>query len=557
MWNAGSEQELLNRPLTPYSPAVATRLDEYRHAFRNGEERFESWTVFPKGVATSTRCRFTGVAVEGHPEAMLVEVQSFTGFNIPPEETRALEALRHTPLMITLFSQSGDVLMRNPAALAKFGDLDRSLPAGADHFRAMFASAADYEALLAGAVQNVPQRRDAIMALPGGPMHTVHATLVADPVTGQAAHLVAQEDISDFIEVNRQLAASEDALDAVLAINLAPVIVLSVSDNKVLKANLSARERLGMDLIGTSAENLFLRAGDWQCLRETILSGRGSSASAHLKSAEGASFWASLSGIRISFDKQDALAIMVADIDSLYRTAADLETALSLERTTGATQRRFLAIASHEFRTPLALIDSVAQRLARGAETMSPDQVRGRAQRIRATVQRLILLLERIVDRARDNRAALGYVAVEADLGTCISRVVEDFRENHADVEVHLSLPPMPLLRMDTALMEQVIHNLLSNAQKYSADPACVDITGAVTSDDVQIFITDNGIGIPPEERSRVFADYVRGSNVESRPGTGLGLAIVGQIISLHGGMIEVVDRDGPGTTMKITLPRP
>lgn len=557
MWNAGSEQELISRPLTPFSPAVAARLDDYRQAFRKGEERFESWTVFPKGTAKSTRCRFTGVALEGHPEAMLVEVQSFTGFDIPPEETRALEALRHTPLMISLFSEDGKVLMRNPAALAKFGDLDRSLPEDSDHFRAMFATDADFEALLEGAVQNVPQRRDAIMALPGGPMHTVHATLVADPVTGESARLVAQEDISDFVEVNRQLAASEDALDAVLAVNIAPVLVISVSDGNIIKANLSARERLGMDLVGGSADAFFVRKDEWLSLRETVLSGRGGSTAAHLRSGDGDSFWASLSGIRISFDKQDALAIIVADIDSLYRTAADLETALSLERTTGATQRRFLAIASHEFRTPLALIDSVAQRLARGADTMSADQVRGRAQRIRATVQRLILLLERIVDQARDNRAALGYVAAEADLNQCIARVVDEFRENHADIQVNVSLPSLPLLRMDTALMEQAIHNLLSNARKYSVAPPHVDITGAVTSEDVQIFITDNGIGIPPEERSRVFADYVRGSNVEARPGTGLGLAIVRQIINLHGGMIEVLDRDAPGTTMKITLPRP
>ena len=558
MWNAASLEELRQRVLTPFSPATNARLEEYRHAFRRGERRMESWTIFPKGVPTPVPCCMKGVSLDGHPEAMLVEALADYTDYISPAELRSLEALRHTPLMISLFSESGAVLMRNPAATSCFAEMDRAQPENADHFAAMFASESDHATFHDVAEAGVPIRRDAVMSLPAGPVHTLHVTLLSDPVTGELARLVAQEDISDIIAVQRQLAASEDALDAVLTINLVPILVLSASDNTILTANLSAQERVGKALVpGAKATDIFIQPEDCANLREIVLAGQGGAMKAQLRSADGIGFWASLTGIRISFEKQDALAVLVTDIDNLHRTTEDLETALTVERTTAQMQRRFLAIASHEFRTPLAVIDSIAQRLARSAETMTPDQIRGRVQRIRGTVHRLLQLLETIIDRARENRTALGYVGTDADLGALISSVAADFRENHPAVEVEVRLPAMPLLRIDAALMQQVLANLLLNAEKYTALPPRVLITGEVTSEDVQIFIRDWGIGIPEEERSRVFSDYVRGSNVGSRPGTGLGLAIVSQIMAMHGGLIEVLETDGPGTTMKMTFPRP
>ncbi len=558
MWNATSLEELSARELTPFSPATETRLEEYRHAFHKGEDRIEGWTLFPKGVATTFRCHARGVSIEGHPETLMSEVLSLEPVEIPPAELRALEALRHTPLMISLFAQDGKVLMRNPAATACFRDIDRNLPQDADHFAAMFASEADYAAFLDNPVKDVPIRRDAVMALPNSPVHTLHVTPVSDPVTGKIARLIAQEDISDFIAVNRQLAASEDALDAVLTLKLVPVLILSATGSKILKANHTAQERIGSVVVpGGDARDIFVNPKDYAALRETMLAGQGGAIQALIKSADGQDFWASLSGVRITFEKQDAMVILLTDIDAVYRTAEDLETALSVERTSAEMQRRFLAIASHEFRTPISLIDSVAQRLSRGADTMTPDQIRNRAQRIRATVKRLLQLMETIIDRARDNQMALGYVPAEGDIGDLIERIVADFRESRPGLEIDVHLPPLPHLSLDPALMAQALSNLITNADKYSQGSPHVAITATVTSEDVQIFIRDWGIGIPAEEQARVFSDYVRGSNVGMRPGTGLGLAIVSQIISLHGGMIEVVHQDGPGTTMKITLPRP
>jgi len=150
-WDAASAAELHARELGPYSTATAVRLAEYREEFGRGGDRLENWTFYPRGKATSALCRCSGVRLDGHAEAMLVEVHSLRRIEMPVSELRALEALRHTPLMITLFGQTGEVLMRNPAASAAFGGLDRSLEPGADHLRAMFAQASDHERLLRAA----------------------------------------------------------------------------------------------------------------------------------------------------------------------------------------------------------------------------------------------------------------------------------------------------------------------------------------------------------------------------------------------------------------------
>ena len=556
-WNASTEQELLERNLTPYSPSTEARLDEYRQAFDNGKDRFERWTLYPKGVPTSVLCRFSGIAMTGHPHAMLVEVLPFSRVELLDSELRALEALRHTSLMISLFSNSGRVLMRNPGAAACFRELDKALPAEADHLAAMFANSSDLEILIGKAEQEITGRHDAVMALEGSPIHAINLMLVSDPVTGDSARLVTQEDISKIIHVNRQLAASEEALDAVLNINVAPVVILASRDSRVLNANFAAHELFGAGTArGDAGADLFVNKNKFATLRESILSRRAGTRQAQLRGSNGAIFWAVLAGVRISYEKQDAIAILVTNIDEIYRATEELEAALSLERTVGAMQRRFLAIASHEFRTPLALIDSTAQRLARSSANMSPDQVRAAAQRIRNTVKRLLQLLEKIFDRARENQPVLGYDPTEANLAELITRVVRHFQESNPSLEVKINLPIMPPLLLDITLMEQVFANLLSNVIKYAVGQPRAEIGAALTSEDVQIVVRDWGIGVPEEERSRIFSDYVRGSNVGSTQGTGLGLSIVNQIVGLHGGVIDIIEHEGPGLMMKISLPR-
>lgn len=557
-WNAASASELHQRELGPFSLSTASRLAEYREHFRRGGERMESWTFYPHGQPISALCRCSGVRVDGHDEAMLVEVHALKDIEMPVAELRALEALRHTPLKITLFSQSGAVLMRNPAAMVAFGELDRSLPEGTNHLKAIFAQESDYDLLLRQAEQEGVAHRTASMAVSGWPVHSVQLTMVTDPVTGNPALLVAQQDISQLIAISRQLAASEEALDAVLMLNVAPTLILSATGTRLLRANHAAEALLGPGAVaGQDLADLVPDIAQFDYLRGALLTQGTASAVLSLRNGRGSAFWCSVSGVRIRYENRDALVLLITNVDQLYQTAAELEVALELERQTTRMQRRFMAIASHEFRTPLAVIDSTAQQVERKAAAMSADQLQARAGRIRGEVRRLLRLFDETLERAESNLGSMGYAPRDGQLADVIANVARRFAEGSVDVQIALDLPQLPEISFDAGLMEQAFTNLVGNAVKYSDPPARIEVSARAGIDEIVVTIRDHGIGILPAEREAVFCEKVRGSNVADRPGTGLGLALVRQIVDLHGARIEVAETAGPGTTMRLTFPRP
>lgn len=560
-WNAETAEELLNRELTPYSDATRLRLSDYLATFRRGETVTESWTLYPKGVATPTMSRCRGVRLDGGGEAMLVEIQVLTPAELPVNELRAIEALRHTSLMISLFAASGEVLIRNPAAQDLFGKLDNDPPqsAGGDRFGAMFADPADARLLLADAAeQGGTAIRTATMAIEGLPVHAVHLSLVTDPANGEQARLVTQQDMTLLTRLTRQLAASEAALESVLSLDAGAVVVIAQEDAAVLRANFAAQTLFGSSFDqAEKACDLFVDPGQFAAVREGILSGGFGTGQLRLRKASGAVFWASVTGTRITYDRRDALALLVTDIDDLYRTAADLEAALDIERRTTEMQRRFLAITAHDLRTPLAIIDNSAQMIERNTLPGKEEQTRGRAARIRATVQRMLHLLENTLESTRDTLGALGYSPKLASICDVIDPVARTFTDSHPDLELTLNLPQIPPISFDRNLIEQAIGNLIGNAIKYSDGKPRVDISVIPGPESIHVLIRDHGIGIPASERDNIFGEYARAGNVGSRPGTGLGLAIVRHIASLHGGSVDVVDTEGQGTTMRLTLPRP
>ena len=107
----------------------------------------------------------------------------------------------------------------------------------------------------------------------------------------------------------------------------------------------------------------------------------------------------------------------------------------------------------------------------------------------------------------------------------------------------------------DPKLLFQVFSNLLSNAIKYSPDGDPIEISAAIESQRVVVAIADRGIGIPVQDRDRLFERYHRGSNVSGIVGTGVGLYLVKMVVDLHGGSVEVESREGEGARFTIRLP--
>lgn len=557
-WNAESVDELLNRTLTPFSDATMLRLNQYRSSFARGEVRNEGWTFYPKGDPVTAQCRCTGISIDGHPEAMMVEVSALSPQELQIPELRAIEALRHTPLMISLFSETGQVLLRNPAAAACFERFDETQPRGADHLMTMFADGELGRRQVNQALTDGKAQALAVIAAEGSPIHSIQMLLVADPATGNNAFLIAQQDMSETVAVRRQLAASDEALDLILGLNDNAVLVFSISDGRILQANSVAERLLGITPdAGGTVNQVFSNHLDLPIITAELLSGHGSNWQIQLLRDGGQPFGASVFGLRISFHNIDAIVLIAADIDSFYRAASDLEDALDFERNTTEMQRRVLAIASHEFRTPLAIIDSAAQRLERHADDVQPNEIRTSTRRIRSTVNQLIRMIDDTLEHARIERGGHAFKPVLADIGTTIAECCAKFCEQDPELRIELTLPTTPPLLFDHALIARALENLVSNAIKYSETAARIAITAAADSEDVRITVRDYGIGVQKDDRAQIFGEFYRAPNVSGRPGTGLGLTIVRQIISMHGGQIEVVDTEGQGTTFQINLPRP
>lgn len=559
LWGARSLDELTARELTPFSASTQIRLEHYRAAFRRGEVFEENWTVYPKGKPTSAMSRCSGVSIDGHAEAMMVEMQISHSPSFAAGELRAIEALRHTPLKISLFSGEGEPLMRNPAAMAFFREFDDALGPGADAFRTMFADTSIADALRREVSGTGIASRTATIAIGDGPVHAIQISQANDPITGQPGLLVAQQDVSSIVQLTRRLAASEDAFAAALNLNVAPFVVLSVSNRQVLQANAAAQDLLGWSKLDDHEKLLPLAdPADFERICTHFLSGSAAQIRFQLNLKGGRTFWVSAAGERITFEQRDAIAVLITDVDDLYRTAADLETALLSERTISQSQRHSMAIAAHEFRTPLAIIDGAVRRLERGSPPFSSEQLINNAARIRSAVKRLLNLIEYTVEHGREGSLPLRYSPAPCDLREIVVRVLSAFRDSRPEIVLNIDLPWLPVLNLDAALMEQAIANLIVNAIKFARDDTpVVDVSATVNSENVQLLIADHGIGIPPEERDGIFKPYVRGSNATPIDGTGLGLAIVRQIAEFHGGWIELVETDSPGSSFRLTLPRP
>jgi signal transduction histidine kinase len=108
----------------------------------------------------------------------------------------------------------------------------------------------------------------------------------------------------------------------------------------------------------------------------------------------------------------------------------------------------------------------------------------------------------------------------------------------------------------DARLFRQALHNLVTNAIKYSPNGGAIEVELEVMKDGASLRVSDSGIGIPVAECERLFEAFQRGSNVGSIPGTGLGMAIIKHVVDLHGGAVEVDSAPNAGTSFRVWIPR-
>jgi two-component system OmpR family sensor kinase len=241
----------------------------------------------------------------------------------------------------------------------------------------------------------------------------------------------------------------------------------------------------------------------------------------------------------------------------LIQQASVLEEKLAQEQRLALLQRNFVSMASHEFRTPLSIIDGHAQRLIKLKDRLAPQEIDERAGKIRAAVLRLTHLIENLLDSSRliDAGAGLYLHPEEVDLAALLHEVCQLQREiaPGSQVEERFATP----LRMtgDPKLLFQMFSNLLSNAIKYSAIGSPVEVGAGIDSGQAVVSVEDYGIGIPTKDIDSLFERYYRGSNVSGTVGTGMGLYLVKMVAEAHGGDIAVESGEGKGSKFSVRLP--
>jgi signal transduction histidine kinase len=242
----------------------------------------------------------------------------------------------------------------------------------------------------------------------------------------------------------------------------------------------------------------------------------------------------------------------------LARQAAMLEEQLAKEQRLALAQRNFISMASHEFRTPMTVIDGHARRLMKVKDSVTPADVDERAGKIRAAVLRLTHLIDNLLNSARliDGGADLYFHPEQMDLAMLLREVCQLHREMvpGAQIAERFDAVPMPMVG-DARVLFQAFSNLLSNAVKYSPGGGTIEVEAEIVADEAVVAVADRGIGIPVGDLNRLFERYHRGSNVSGIVGTGVGLYLVKMAVDLHGGGIEVKSKEGNGARFIVRLP--
>jgi signal transduction histidine kinase len=255
--------------------------------------------------------------------------------------------------------------------------------------------------------------------------------------------------------------------------------------------------------------------------------------------------------------REQALAAEKRATEGLNREVAQrteaLENALASEQRVVEQQKMFVRLISHEFRTPLAVIDASARSMS--LLPSLPEDAASRCSNIRQATHRLSALLEKCVAESR----------LEAEQGPDLQpmqvanliKVLQDQLALEAPgraVQFHAPVADATL-QGDPLLLQIMFGNLLSNALKYSPEDSTVRMDFIPEAGRMRIRVSDYGSGIPADELPRVFDKFMRGSHPEQTTGLGLGLPLARKIAELHGATIDIDSQPGQGTRVSVLMP--
>jgi signal transduction histidine kinase len=234
---------------------------------------------------------------------------------------------------------------------------------------------------------------------------------------------------------------------------------------------------------------------------------------------------------------------------------------MTREREIERMKTEFLSNISHELRTPLTPIKGYAEILSR--KEVPREKAKQFMRGILESTSRLERIVELLVDFSAMEAGRMAPRTAQVDLGAMVNGLSDTWREKAPEHTISTVIAAdLPVVLGDERLLRRCIEEIVDNAIKFSPDGGTVEVTAKRReahegSDGIELSISDEGIGISPEDINRVFSDFQQldGSETRSYGGLGLGLTFVQRIVEAHGGTIKVDSRLSEGTTLTIVLP--
>jgi PAS domain S-box-containing protein len=247
------------------------------------------------------------------------------------------------------------------------------------------------------------------------------------------------------------------------------------------------------------------------------------------------------------YDEEGNLSSVIASVRDVSR----LREAEELKNT-------LLSIISHELKTPVSIIKGYAGTLVRQDAHWDNETLTEGLSIIEEEADKLNELINNLLDASRLQAGGLKLQFTYLDLPSMAEQVVEKFRPQTQRHTLSTDFPSnFPPVRGDYERIREVLSNLIGNAIKYSPNGGQIRVGGAVEQDEVRVWVSDEGIGIPATEQERIFDRFTRvdSSLTRQMPGAGLGLFLVKSVVEAHGGRVWVDSRPGQGSTFSFTLP--
>lgn len=274
--------------------------------------------------------------------------------------------------------------------------------------------------------------------------------------------------------------------------------------------------------------------------------------------------------IRIAISEVEEVMAIMRDITERKQAEEDARRTLEQEKKLNELKSRFVTMASHEFRTPLASILSSSELLEHYSHKWSEEKKLSHLHRIQTSVKHMTELLNDVllVGKADAGKLQLNPskinllqfcqdLVAEIQLTTQTHQIIFQTKNRleAGSCQKDSDADKCNVAYMDEKMLRHILHNLLSNAIKYSPEGDKVIFDLICQSKEAIFRVQDFGIGVPPDEQNQLFDSFHRANNVGSIPGTGLGLPIVKRAVDLHGGTIAIDSEEGEGTTFTVTLP--